>query len=110
MGTKNEELFDKDLQKLVRFTDESQNAEKKKTAKKPKDEAVNAKFEPVKSDHGWMDRLKACAKWVAVFGGLCILFCYWQQSGQMQPSAAVPSMCVCTLMAGVGIGRNWWRG
>lgn len=33
-----------------------------------------------------------------------------QQTGQMQASAAVPSMCACALLAGVGVGKHWkWR-
>lgn len=118
-----EELFDKELQGMVRFTDATQQdtpkpekkkaAEKKvrqeKTVQQPKDEPTNVQWEPVKGDPNFMDRLKACAKWVALFGGLSILIFYWQQTGQMEASAAVPSMCVCALMAGVGVGRNWWK-
>ncbi len=108
-----EELFDKELRGMVRFTDTTQQAtpktEEKKAVQKPKDKPINAQWEPVKGDPNFMDRMKACAKWCVLFGGLSMLFFYWQQTGQMEASAAVPSMCVCTLMAGVGIGRNWWR-
>ena len=88
-----------------------------KAAQKPmnKTAGVNkrneeAKWQPVKSDPNWMDNLKACVKWVGLFAGLCILFFYWQQTGQMEPSAAVPSMCVCTALAGFGCGKNAMRG
>ena len=122
-----EELFDEELQGMVRFTDATQQdapkTEKKKTVEKnvrlekamqkPKDEAVNAKWEPVfefpKKDPDLIDKLKACAKCAFVCGGLNMLLLYWQQTGQMASSAAVPSMCVCMLICGIGIGRNWWR-
>lgn len=122
-----EELFDKELQGMVKFTDATQqatpkteekkavekNARQEKAVQKAKDKPVDAKWEHipeiVKGDRNWLDRLKACAKWVALFGGLSMLFFYWQQTGQMDTSAAVPSMCVCTLLAGVGVGRNWWK-
>lgn len=88
-----------------------------KTVQKPKDKPANenktvedAKWEPVKPAPNWLDNLKACAKWTAGFGGLCLLLFYWQQTGQMEPSAAVPSMCVCTALAGFGIGKNAVRG
>lgn len=67
---------------------------------------VTAPWEPVRPDPNWLDKLKACAKHIAVFGGLSILFFYWQQTGQMDSSAAVPSMCACTALAGLGVGRN----
>ena len=75
------------------------------------EEAVpDAEFAPERPAPNWLDNLKACAKWVGLFGGLCVLFFYWQQSGQMAASAAVPSMCVCTAMAGWGVGRNAAKG
>ena len=50
-------------------------------------------------------------KRVVLFVGLEYLFFYWQQTGQMQESAAMPSMIVCALLAGISFGKNWkWRG
>lgn len=72
------------------------------TTRKPMD----AKWEPAKPDPNWLENLKACVKHVAIFGGLSILFFYWQQTGQMDSSAAVPSMCACTALAGLGVGRH----
>lgn len=65
-----------------------------------------AQWEPIKPDPNWMDRLQACAKGAMTFGGMGFLFFYWQQTGLMDPAAAVPSMCACCLLAGLSIGRN----
>lgn len=70
----------------------------------------DAKWNPVKPDPNWLDNLKNCAKWTALFGGLCLLVFYWQQTGQMEASAAVPSMCVCCGLAGLSIGKNTVKG
>lgn len=114
-----------------RFTDATaQNPEKPKATRKPSNttqpakaaqkpaqkpakesEAFNdAQWQPVKPDPNWLDNLKACAKWTTIFGGLCVLFFYWQQTGQMEASAAVPSMCACCTLAGLNVGMNVVRG
>lgn len=67
--------------------------------------ASDADWQPVKPEPDWMDNLKSCVKWVALFAGLSILFFYWQQTGQMAPTAALPSMLACTAAAGWSVGR-----
>ena len=67
--------------------------------------AVDASWSPAKESH-WMDNMKSCAKSVLLFGGLSFLVFYWQQAGLMDSSVAVPTMCICTALAGVGVGRN----
>lgn len=124
-----EELFDKELRGMVKFTDATQQqaaaTQQQKAAGKPaaamknvqqqkkptqRPEAMDGGWEPVKGEPTYIERLKACVKWCALFGGLSVLLFYWQQTGQMEASAAVPSMCACTLLAGVGIGKNWkWK-
>lgn len=54
---------------------------------------------------GFFEKLRECGKWSMVFGGLCVLVFYWQQTGQMMPSAAVPSMMACTAGAAWCVGR-----
>lgn len=71
----------------------------------PAKKTVAAPWEPVK-EPTWMDALKASAKHVVLFGGLGFLVFYWQQAGLMDSSVAVPTMCVCTALAGIGVGRN----
>ena len=121
---KKDELFDEELCGLVKFTDATMNhtqpvkAEKKtfnkeptnkeKTAQKPTGKPVDAEYEPVKT---WYDEKTVnMVKWVVVFMALEYLFFYWQQTGQMQSTAAMPSMIVCALLAGISVGKNWkWR-
>lgn len=123
-ATKKDKLFDDALCGMVKFTDatvkpqkpaepkkksESKlHGEEKKMAQKSSDKPVDAEYEPVKT---WYDaKAVNMVKWVVVFMGLEYLFFYWQQTGQMQESAAMPSMIVCALLAGISVGKNWkWR-
>lgn len=124
-ATKKDELFDDALCEMVNFedvtatnhkkrtkTEKIQNfgkpEEEKKTAHKRTDEPVDAEYEPVKT---WYDEKTVnLVKWVVLFVGLEYLFFYWQQTGQMEESAAMPSMIVCALLAGISVGKNWkWR-
>ena len=122
--TKKDELFDDELCGMVKFTDatvkpqktvESEkksesklHVEEKKMAQKPTSEPVEAEYEPVKT---WYDeKIVNLVKWTSIFIGLEYLIFYWQQTGQMQESAAMPSMLVCALLAGLSVGKNWkWR-
>ena len=119
-----DELFDDELCGMVKFTDatvkphndvESEkksesklHGEEKKMANKPTREPVDAKYEHVKT---WYDeKIVNLVKWALIFIGIEYLFFYWQQTGQMQESAAMPSMLVCALLAGISVGKNWkWR-
>ena len=121
---KKDELFDDALCGMVKFTDattavkkptESQkkaesklHSKENKVAQKPTREPVDAEYEPVKT---WYDKKTVnMVKWAAVFIGLEYLIFYWMQTGQMQESAAMPSMLVCALLAGLSVGKNWkWR-
>ena len=122
---KKDELFDDELCGLVKFTDatvkpaqqvkaeKNQSAKKecveeKKTAQKPTNKPVDAEYEPVKT---WYDpKTVNLVKWAVIFIGLEYLVFYWMQTGQMQESAAMPSMIVCALLAGISVGKNWkWR-
>lgn len=65
-----------------------------------------AKWMPVKPDSNEMDRLKASGKSALLFGGLCLLVFWWQQTGQMTDSAALPCMLTCMALGGLNVGRN----
>ena len=116
-----DELFDDELCGMVKFTDattavqkhtESQekeesklHVEEKKTAQKQTSEPVDAEYDPVKT---WYDeKIVNLVKWTSIFIGLEYLIFYWQQTGQMQESAAMPSMIVCAALAGISVGKNW---
>lgn len=119
-----DDLFDDELCGLVKFTDATTTAQKpvetekksankeqveeKKTAQKPASKPMDAEYEPVKT---WYDeKIVNCIKWFLIFTGLEYLVFYWMQTGQMQQSAAMPSMIVCALLAGISVGKNWkWR-
>ena len=122
--TKKDELFDDELCGMVKFTDATTAAQKpaesqkkseiklhgkeKKTAHKATSEPEDAEYEPVKT---WYDaKAVNLVKWALLFICLEYLLFYWQQTGQMQESAARPSMLVCALLAGLSVGKNWkWR-
>ena len=121
---KKDELFDDELCGMVKFTDATVNQQKptesekktasnlhakeKKMAHRPTSEPEDAEYEPVKT---WYDKKTVnMVKWAAVFIGLEYLVFYWMQTGQMQESAAMPSMIVCAMLAGISVGKNWkWR-
>ena len=123
-ATMKDDLFDDELCKLVKFTDETAKAQKpvesekksankeptkeKKTEQKLTGKPMDAEYEPVKT---WYDEKAVnMVKWVVLFMGLEYLFFYWQQTGQMQSTAAMPSMIVCALLAGISVGKNWsWK-
>lgn len=68
-----------------------------------KNKSVDAQCEPTKVITT-MDKVSVCAKWAGLFGGLNGLLFYWQQAGLLASEAAVPSMVVCALLAGLTIG------
>ena len=123
-ATQKDELFDDALCGMVKFTDSTVKAQKpaepekksesklygeeKKTAHMKTSEPVDAEYEPVKT---WYDEKAVnLVKWALFFICLEYLFFYWQQTGQMQKSASMPSMIVCALLAGISVGKNWkWR-
>ena len=123
-ATQKDELFDDALRSMVKFTDsttavqkptESQkksesklHAREKKAAQKPYSEPEDAEYEQVKK---WYDEKAVnLVKWSLIFICLEYLLFYWQQTGQMQESAAMPSMLVCAALAGISVGKNWkWR-
>ena len=123
-ATKKDELFDDALCGMVKFADATVEAQKpaesekkqesklhvkeKKVAQKPASEPEDAEYEPVKT---WYDEKAVnLVKWALFFICLEYLFFYWQQTGQMQKSASMPSMIVCALLAGISVGKNWkWK-
>ena len=88
------------------FPTESTNTEQpKKKAQKSMDD----QWAPVKQ-RNWMDDLKDCMKSSLIFGGLNMLIWYWQISGLMDESIALPCMLVCAALFGIGLGKCCKRG
>ena len=94
---------------LGKGVSKKETAKEEKTAQrdphKPTHNYNGKSWEPVKEPN-WMDNLKGCAKWAIGFGGLSFLLFYWEQAGLMAESVAVPCMCLCTALAGWGVGKN----
>lgn len=74
-------------------------------SRKPMNDSDEAQWEPARPAPNVFDNLKRCAKSVAIFGGLNVLVFYWQNSGLMAQSIALPCMLVCAVLAGFGIGN-----
>lgn len=113
MSEFNGDLLDEGLQSVM-GKDRCQNPEdwqKKATSKREvpvvraEKKTKDAQWEPVK-ENTYMDKLKACSKDALLFGGLSLIFFYFQQTGQMLPSAAMPCICVCCILLGLGVGKN----
>lgn len=115
----NEEIFDDELCGMVKFEDETKTertekavaAENKKAESKPKkkrNEPIDAEYEPVVDS--WLDspEMKGIAQFL-FFAGIEYVVFYWLQTGQMELSAAMPSMIVCAFIAGWSIKKNWKR-
>jgi hypothetical protein len=79
--------------------------EKKPTEPRILDKALDAQYEPARPEPNWLDKLKTAVKGSLLTSALCLLIWYWQQTGLMDPVAALPSMLVCMLMTGVSIGK-----
>ncbi len=86
-------------------TESTNTAQPKKKSQKPMD----AQWEPVKQ-YNRMDDLKDCVKTSLVYGGLNMLIWYWQITGLMDESIALPCMLVCAALFGIGLGKCFKRG
>lgn len=75
------------------------------TTQKAKEKPVEEQWEPAKATN-FVDKLKNAAVWAIGFGSLSCLVFYWQNAGLMAESIAVPSIAVCTALAGWGVGKN----
>lgn len=73
-----------------------------KTILKPAD----AQWEPEHHAPTQMEKLKGCAKDALIFGGLSLMFFWFQQTGQMAMSASMPCICACCVLMGLGVGKN----
>lgn len=76
-------------------------APEKKAADKPAEKPMDAEWHPVKRKNNLAD----CAKSTLAFGCLGLLVWYWEISGLMDMTVALPSMLACAGLAGLGIGK-----
>lgn len=96
-----------------RFHDETVTVSKTETTTTPKTEKSAQKvalkprdLEPDPAIPNQIDKIKKGAKSALLFGGLSLMFFYFQQSGQMAMSASMPCICACCVLAGWGVGKN----
>lgn len=87
---------------LDEYADRPKAEEVKRTATTPTPKAKAAQ-KPVEKPKR---KLNASVKQGLIFGGLFALIAFWQYTGQMAATAAVPSMCVCAALGGYGVGKN----
>lgn len=116
---KKEEVFDVELCGMVKFEDETKAEHTEKTmaaenkkadakTKKKRNEPIDAEYESVTNSWLGSPEIK-CIKWFVFFAGIEYIVFYWLQTGQMELSAALPSMIACALLAGISVGKNWRR-
>ena len=74
------------------------------------DEPKKAIWSPFNAEPSFTQKLMNCAKWASLFTALYLLFFYWQQTGQMAPSASVPAMTASAVMVGFSFGKYAIRG
>ena len=114
----NEEIFDEELCGMVKFDDETkekpsdendvttENHKAETKQKKKRSEPIDAEYEPVADS--WLDspEIKCVAQFL-FFAGIEYVVFYWLQTGQMELSAAMPSMIACAFFAGLSLKKNW---
>lgn len=109
-----------------RFYDETENAQHTPTAEEVKklynvanstvnaqkrtSKPVEAQWEPVPNEPNQMDKLKACAKDALLYGGLSLLFFWFQQTDQMAMGASMCCIIACVALGAFGVGKNFAGG
>ena len=71
-----------------------------------KEKPVDASWKPVKPEPNFMEKLKATAKEVGVYGVLSLILFWWQQTGKLDETTAWYSLLVCVGMVFFSIGKN----
>lgn len=109
-------MFDEDLKEVMgdRYDDGETPAEmpamERPAAQKPaprKFDPVDAQYVPFhKTERGLLERLRGCAAWGCVCGGISMLLWWFQVNGLMAIEASYPCILVCALLAGFGVGKN----
>ena len=112
------DMFDEDLKEIMgdRYDDgetptEMPVMECEKEAQKPvpqKREAVDVQYAPFpKAERGFMDRLRSCATWGGICGGISMLMWWFEVNGLMAMEAAYPCILACGIIGAFGVGINF---
>lgn len=88
------------------------SGEQKKPVKNvpEKEKTREALWKPVKPAPNYMDKLKAVAKEVGLYGLLSTILFYWQQTGKLDYTTAWHALLVCVGMVFFSVGKNWRGG
>lgn len=103
-----------------RFTDETQNhSEEAATKPDSKPEPVKpiedtpaeekpreTLWKPVKPAPNFMDKLKATAKDVCLYGAISLILFWWQQTGRIDETTSWYALIVCVGMVFFSIGKH----
>ena len=112
------DMFDEELMEVMgdRYDDGETPTEmpviecKAKTAPQPapkKSEPLDSKYAPYpKTERSFMERLRNCAAWAGVCGGISMLMWWFQINDLMALEASYPCILVCALLSGFGVGKN----
>ena len=106
-----DEIMDEELTGMVNYTDETVPAEMPCMDRKPegkeKPAAVDAEHAsfPVRK-RGTMDRVKGCATWGLICGGISMLMGWSYVNDLMAMQAAYPCIVACGILGGFGVGKN----
>ena len=104
-----DELMDEELAGMVSYTDETVPAEMPRMEQKPKAEkkTVASEYAPFpERKRGSMDRVKGCATWFGICGGISMLLWWFQVNDLMAMQAAYPCIVACGILGGFGVGKN----
>lgn len=99
MGSKFHDLSQEDSKSVM------QKESKYQKVQQPRNEPVDASWVKLNVVSP-MARLKVCAKWAMLFGSISALLFYWQQAGLLDSKAAIPSLIICALGAGLTVGYH----
>ena len=105
-----DEIMDEELTGMVNYTDETVPAEMPRMEQKPKVKktaAIDAEYAPFPNERrGTMERVKGCATWGLICGGISMLLWWFYVNDLMAIQAAYPCIVACGILGGFGVGKN----
>lgn len=106
-----DEFMDEELAGMVSYTDETVPEEmpvmERKIAPKAaeKGAAQDAEYTPVPGTaRGTMEKLRTCATWLGVCGGIAMLMWWFEVNGLMAMEAAYPCILASAVIGAAGTG------
>lgn len=111
------EMFDEDLKGIMgdRYDDGEEavvqmpvmESKSRPKAAQQTNEVEDAQYVQIpKMEPDFMARLKGCAKWAGVCGGISMLLWWFLVNDMMVIEAAYPCILACALLTGFGVGKN----